>query len=66
MGGCLALALRSAKYPKSTTGKTWDEIFDQRLKDNGLGRYGTPERPAVGKAAGKQRVAENRVNRCGC
>ncbi|QPI53017.1 RHS domain-containing protein [Massilia antarctica] len=53
-------------YPKSPNGKTWDEAFDKRLRENGLGQYGTSETPAIGKIDGKKRVQENRINRCGC
>lgn len=53
-------------YPKSTTGKTWDNAFDDRLKKNGLGRYGVADRPAVGKDAGAQRIMQNRGNKVGC
>ncbi|MCY0911390.1 RHS domain-containing protein [Massilia sp. H27-R4] len=53
-------------YPKSPNGKTWDEAFDKRLRENGLGQYGTSETPAIGKNDGKKRIQENRINRCGC
>jgi RHS repeat-associated protein len=53
-------------YPPSTTGKTWDDAFNERLGRNGLGPTGTPETPAVGKVDGAQRIAENRSNRVGC
>ncbi|WP_308415612.1 RHS repeat-associated core domain-containing protein, partial [Pectobacterium versatile] len=56
----------SGSYPKSTTGKTWDNAFNERLSKNGLGQYGTPERPAIGKVDGEARIKKNRSNRVGC
>lgn len=56
----------STPYPKFTTGKTWNDAFDQRLRENGLGKYGTSDQPAIGKDQGKMRIAENKRNRCGC
>jgi RHS repeat-associated protein len=53
-------------YPKSTTGKTWNDAFDERLSRNGLGQYGTMERPAVGKTAGQARIDCNRSTKVGC
>ncbi|WP_151636244.1 RHS repeat-associated core domain-containing protein [Noviherbaspirillum aerium] len=56
----------SSAYPKSTTGKTWDVAFNERLKKNGLGQYGTPEKPAIGAEDGTKRITQNRSNRVGC
>lgn len=56
----------SDPYPKSTTGKTWDDAFNERLGRNGLGQYGTPETPAVGAEAGKDRITQNRREKVGC
>jgi len=53
-------------YPKSTTGKTWNDAFNERLKRNGLGEYGSSERPAVGKVDGEARINKNREKRVGC
>jgi hypothetical protein len=53
-------------YPASTTGKTRDDVFNERLKRNGLGDNGTSERPAVGKAAGADQIAKNRGKIGGC
>ncbi|MBW8724509.1 MAG: ParB N-terminal domain-containing protein, partial [Inquilinus limosus] len=52
-------------YPKSTTGKSWNDAFNERLSRNGLGQYGTPETPAVGKTEGTPRIAQNRRNKVG-
>ncbi|MES2636250.1 MAG: hypothetical protein V4605_02915, partial [Pseudomonadota bacterium] len=53
-------------YPASTTGKTWNDAFDERLKRNGLSEIGTSERPVVGKAAGADQIAKNRGKMGGC
>ena len=53
-------------YPKSTTGKSWNDAFDERLGRNGLGKYGASERPVIGKADGQARVARNRRDKVGC
>jgi RHS repeat-associated protein len=56
----------SDPYPKSTTGKTWNDAFNERLNRNGLGQYGTSERPAIGAKAGAERISSNRGGKVGC
>ena len=56
----------SDPYPPSTTGKTWDDAFNDRLTKNGLGPSGTPDTPAVGGIEGKKRIQDNRRKKIGC
>ncbi|WP_275359588.1 RHS repeat-associated core domain-containing protein [Xenorhabdus bovienii] len=57
----------AAHYPSSPNPeKTWDRAFNQRLNNNGLGEYGTSERPAIGRVDGNVREQQNRENRVGC
>jgi uncharacterized protein RhaS with RHS repeats len=56
----------ASPYPSSTTGKSWNDAFDERLGRNGLGKYGTSERPVIGREAGASRIAQNRSNKVGC
>ena len=51
----------------NSPGKTWDQAFDKRLSQNGLGSKGTPETPAIDKYPdGVKRIAQNRSARVGC